>query len=132
MKQSESEKLGTMYVQTTLKQRKAARYLLRTGDGTGSYDIQEGGILDDIDLAWCLTLREEERTAMRKRVKEMNPLCFSYDTDFRNLSKKPDLDARESEWEGGLCTGRRSIQCTNGSKLIMQRMMCSVQKILKT
>lgn len=80
-----------MYLQATLKKRKMTNYPLKIGAGAGADDMNEEGIVYEVEppASWLLSKRWS--TAMSKLVAEMAYLCSIYDADFRNMVKNTSL-----------------------------------------
>lgn len=96
MERSSSEKESTIYLQTTLKDRRTIKLSLGIKDVAGSHDTTEKSIEDEIEPAASLTLSKKTTNAMSKLGKEMDPsYCIDY-VDFMNYATDHQVGCGEN------------------------------------
>lgn len=86
---------------------------LKTRGHASAYDIKEKYVFDEIESATSSNLREARKTAMRKLIKGITPVCSIYEVDSRKLTEKHERFTTEGVSGKGilflakpLCNGR--------------------------
>lgn len=69
MEQCRSENKGTLYVETTLKERRTEKFSLEIGASAEAHDNKEEDIMDETDPNPSSTFSEKKSTVRSKRVK---------------------------------------------------------------
>lgn len=106
---------GSTEWQTTLK-KEAAKTSPENGAHTTLYDKKEED-LNKVEIATFLTLSEDKRCALSKRMMEMAFVRFSNDVELRNSAKKHKVFCLNlSDQEGEHCSRRLSLPCRKGSR----------------
>lgn len=96
MKLSRSEKSGTIYVQTSLKETKTPESSVITAADAGTKGMKKETVVDDSGPATSSTLSDVGKTTMNNPVKVMASLYSVYDVDFRKLVEEKDLEVGEN------------------------------------
>lgn len=78
-----------------MKKRKTWTSPLATRADTSVQEMMEEDIVNEFECDASSTLSKEGRTTVGKLVKEMGPLCFIYNTDFKNLVQEHVVAVRE-------------------------------------